>query len=59
MIGDGRLNYHRERILETYYAFGFNKWSTLSVDNQYIFNPGYNSDRGPVFIYSTRFHTEL
>ena len=26
LIGDGQLNYSRERVLETYYAFALNKW---------------------------------
>jgi len=29
LIGDGALNYRRERILETYYAYALNKAITL------------------------------
>jgi hypothetical protein len=47
LIGDGKLNYREEKVLETYYAFGFNKWTTLTFDYQLIGNPGYNADRGP------------
>jgi high affinity Mn2+ porin len=58
-IGDGRLNYHEEKILEAYYAYGFNKWTTLTFDYQLIVNPGYNADRGPVSIYAARFQAEF
>ncbi|HEV7408024.1 MAG TPA: carbohydrate porin, partial [Bradyrhizobium sp.] len=47
LIGDGALNYRRERILETYYAYALNKQITLTADYQLITNPAYNADRGP------------
>jgi high affinity Mn2+ porin len=59
LIGDGRLNYHPERILETYYAYRANLWLTLTVDYQFIANPAYNGDRGPVSVFSARLHTEF
>jgi high affinity Mn2+ porin len=59
LIGDGQLNYRREKILETYYAYSLNKWATLSFDYQLIANPGYNADRGPVSIFSGRLHAEF
>ena len=59
LIGDGNLNYQTERVMEAYYAYGFNKWTTLTFDYQLIVNPGYNADRGPVSIYSARFHAEF
>jgi high affinity Mn2+ porin len=59
LIGDGRLNYLRERILETYYAFAFNKQFTLTADYQFITNPAYNADRGPVHVFSGRLHGEF
>jgi len=58
-IGDGKLNYSTERILETYYAFAINKSFTLTADYQLITNPAYNADRGPVSIFSGRLHGEL
>ena len=30
LIGDGALNYRPEKILETYYSYSLNKWSSLS-----------------------------
>ncbi len=59
LIGDGRLNYRRERILETYYAFALNKALTLTADYQFVTNPAYNADRGPVSIFSGRLHGEF
>ncbi len=59
LIGDGQLNYSREKILEAYYAYSLNKWATLTFDYQFIGNPGYNADRGPVSVFSGRFHAEF
>lgn len=59
LIGDGALNYRRERILETYYAYALTKQLTLTADYQLITNPAYNADRGPVHIFSGRFHGEF
>ena len=59
LIGDGRLNYRRERILESYYAFALNKQLTLTGDYQLITNPAYNADRGPVHVFSGRLHGEF
>lgn len=59
LIGDGRLNYSTERILETYYAFALNKAFTFTTDYQLVVNPAYNTDRGPVSIFSGRLHGEF
>jgi high affinity Mn2+ porin len=59
LIGDGRLNYSNERILETYYALALDKTFTLTADYQLIANPAYNADRGPVSIFSARLHGEF
>ena len=55
-IGDGKLSYRSENILETYYSFAVVKDAWLSADFQRIFDPAYNSDRGPVSVVSARFH---
>src|SRR3984893_17139895 len=59
LIGDGQLNYSKEKILEAYYAYNLNKWSTLTFDYQFIANPAYNADRGPASIFSARAHAEF
>ncbi|MEY4308213.1 MAG: hypothetical protein RL422_416 [Bacteroidota bacterium] len=60
MIGDGNLNYGQEGILEAFYSFEVpNTRVTLSPDFQYVVNPGYNKDRGPVAVWAIRVHTEF
>jgi high affinity Mn2+ porin len=59
LIGDGQLNYRRENILETYYAMNVLKGVTLTFDYQFMMNPAYNADRGPVSIFSARLHGEF
>ncbi|MCX6075582.1 MAG: carbohydrate porin [Campylobacterales bacterium] len=59
IIGDGKINYHQEQILETYYSVRINKNIWTSLDYQHIVNPAYNSDRGPVNIYGIRLHMEF
>ena len=57
--GDGGLNYGPEKVLETYYDFKI--WKSLhgAVDYQYVVNPAFNRDRGPVSIFGARLHWEL
>lgn len=60
IIGDGRLVHAGpETIFETYYAWRVVKFFTLSPDFQYIVNPAYNRDRGPVRVFSLRAHLDL
>jgi high affinity Mn2+ porin len=59
LIGDGQLNYRKERILETYYAYALNKSIMLTADYQFVTNPAYNTDRGPVHVFSGRLHGEF
>ena len=59
LIGDGQLNYRPEKILETYYAYSICKATTLSLNYQFVANPAYNADRGPVSIISGRIHSEF
>lgn len=58
-IGDGRLNYKPENILEMFYSVGISKKSSISFDWQHIRNPAYNADRGPVNALAVRLHTEF
>jgi len=59
ILGDGALNYAPEQIVETYYAFHFWRYWTLTTDLQGVKNPGYNADRGPVLILAERVHVEF
>ena len=56
IIGDGKLNYGLEQILETYYAWRITSGIVVTIDFQEIVNPGYNMDRGPVEVGSVRVH---
>ena len=58
LIGDGRLNYRTERILEAYYSYSLWKQVKLTFDYQFIGNPAYNADRGPVSVFAARLHAE-
>ena len=59
LIGDGKLNYAPEKILESYYAVGLGAHFAVSLDYQHVNNPAYNHDRGPVSIYSLRAHAQF
>jgi high affinity Mn2+ porin len=60
LIGDGRLpNPGPEKIIETYYALSVLRSAHLSFDYQFVTNPGYNRDRGPVSIVAVRVHAQF
>lgn len=59
LLGDGRLNYGRENIVESYYTWHFWRGMFYSVDVQHIDDPGYNRDRGPVWVGSLRAHIDF
>lgn len=58
-IGDGALNYGRENIVESYYTVHLSHGLYAAPDVQYIVNPAYNRDRGPVIVPGFRLHLEL
>ncbi len=60
LIGDGELrHYDTEDILEIYYSALLTSWFTVSGDYQFIVNPAYNRDRGPVSVFGARLHTQF
>jgi high affinity Mn2+ porin len=59
LLGDGNLKYGRENILETYYTLHVWRGLYVAPGTQYIVDPGYNRDRGPVFVGSFRAHLEF
>ena len=59
LAGDAALNYDSEELMETYYDFQVWKTTHLAVDYQYIANPAFNRDRGPVSVFSLRLHWNL
>jgi len=59
LLGDGKLNYAREDILEGYYNLHAWRGVFYAIDAQYITHPGYNNDRGPVLVESVRMHVDF
>lgn len=71
--GDGNLSYRPETVIETYYDFQIVNWKqrvrkknnitrtslNISADYQFIANPAFNRDRGPVSIFAARLHWEF
>lgn len=58
-IGDGRLSYRPETILEAFYNLQLHKRAWLTLDLQRIANPAYNADRGPATVWGLRLHSEF
>jgi hypothetical protein len=59
LLGDGRLRYGRENIVETYYTAHLWRGLSASAGLQYIDHPGYNRDRGPVLVGMLRLHADF
>ena len=59
LLGDGKLNYAREDILEGYYNLHAWRGVYYALDLQSITHPGYNRDRGPVLVESIRMHVDF
>jgi len=57
LIGDGQLpHYGTEDIFETYYRAPVTDWLSADLDYQFIANPAYNRDRGPVSVIGAQLH---
>jgi high affinity Mn2+ porin len=60
LVGDGQLpNYRTEKILEAYYSYAVAASTRLTFDYQFIANPAYNADRGPVHVFAGRAHWQF
>ena len=60
LVGDGKLPHPgAEQILEAYYSVAARSWAQLSLDYQWVKNPAYNTDRGPVSIFAVRAHAQF
>ncbi|HMD75031.1 MAG TPA: carbohydrate porin [Steroidobacteraceae bacterium] len=60
LVGDGRLPHPgAEQIIETYYSIAVLAWAHVSLDYQWVKNPGYNMDRGPAPIFAVRVHAQF
>jgi high affinity Mn2+ porin len=56
IIGDGALRYGPEILGEVYYRAALSKEIAASAHYQPVINPGMNRDRGPIHIFTARFH---
>ena len=59
LLGDGKLDYGRENIFESYYTVHVWRGIYLAPGLQHITDPGYNRDRGPVIVPTFRAHFEF
>jgi high affinity Mn2+ porin len=60
IIGDGALpNAGPEQILEAYYSIPVFTFAHLTADYQFVNNPAYNRDRGPVSVFGLRARVQL
>jgi high affinity Mn2+ porin len=59
LAGDGALDYSLEDAVEVYYDCQIWKTIHAALDYQFVVNPAFNNDRGPVSIFSARLHWEF
>jgi len=59
LLGDGNLNYGREDIVEWYYNAHLWRGLYSAVGGTQIAHPGYNRDRGPVYVSTVRVHIDF
>ncbi len=60
LVGDGKLPHPgTEEIIETYYDVPVRKSVHVTLDYQFVDNPAYNRDRGPVSIFAARLHAQF
>ena len=60
LIGDGMLPHPGlEQIIEAYYSYAVTPSLKLSLDYQFVANPAYNTDRGPVNVFAGRLHWQF
>jgi high affinity Mn2+ porin len=57
--GDGALNYGSENVVEAYYNLAVWKEIHLTPDYEFVVNPAFNRDRGPVSVFALRFHLKF
>jgi high affinity Mn2+ porin len=60
IIGDGALfKSGPESIVETYYSFAAFSFAKVTGDYQFVNNPAYNQQRGPVSVFAFRLRVEF
>jgi high affinity Mn2+ porin len=59
LTGDGALNYRAEKNVELYYDHKISKYFRSALDYQFVDDPAFNKDRGPIpGIFALRLHYE-
>jgi len=59
LVGDGKLpDPGLEQIIEAYYEFPVSAWK-MTIDYQFIVNPAYDRDRGPISVFGGRVHYQF
>ncbi len=58
-VGDGHLRQGAEGIVEGFYSVNLLEAVWLAADYQFLWNPGFNADRGPVHILGAKIHAEF
>ena len=58
-VGDGNLRQATEGVFEIFYSVNLLKAIWLTADYQFLWNPGYNADRGSTNIFGGRVHAEF
>jgi high affinity Mn2+ porin len=41
------------------YSYAISASTKVSFDYQFVENPGYNTDRGPISVFAARFHSQF
>jgi hypothetical protein len=59
LLGDGALRYGHEQIFEGYYTAHLWRGIFGALDMQHLTNPGYNQNRGPVWVETGRLHVDF
>jgi high affinity Mn2+ porin len=57
--GDGALTYGSEKVIEAYYNFAIWKSIQVTPDYEFVDNPAFNRDRGPVSVFGIRLHGQF
>jgi high affinity Mn2+ porin len=60
LAGDGKLPHPGpETVVESYYNLVVAPYAHLTADYQFVDNPAFNRDRGPVSVFGLRLHLQL
>ena len=59
MVGDGRLDYAPEQVVDAYYALALSAYGSFSLEAQRYRNLAFNEDRGPATVYGIRLHLQF